>query len=308
MTSIERNHLSVHQKNVNKLWKGIEGKKDSYCSVLVKSVIFKLLTIFIILSLLIVLPLTYFGFFLPETMQGQLPDVFVGVDVAYADLPAIKNLINEISSYTNTFVIGSKGISYNETKLDETCQYLYDNGLSFMIYTENNYQRLFSSQWFEDSKSKWGKHFLGFYVFDEPAGRQLDYSENYMLEAAENSVDAGNLFVYNYDRYLNYMNYSDFTDSSVFTSDYALYWFDYEAGYDVVFAEFGWNYSRQLNVALNRGAATVHNKDWGIIITWTYTNPPYIESGTELYADLVLAYENGAKYILVFDTNKNYTK
>ena len=43
------------------------------------------------------------------------------------------------------------------------------------------------------------------------------------------------------------------------------------------------------------------------MITWTYNNPPYIESGEELYNDMILAYENGAKYILVFDTDKNYT-
>ena len=60
-------------------------------------------------------------------------------------------------------------------------------------------------------------------------------------------------------------------------------------------------------MALDRGAANVHNRDWGVMITWTYTEPPYLESEKELYDDLVLAYENGAKYILVFDTNKNYT-
>jgi hypothetical protein len=100
-------------------------------------------------------------------------------------------------------------------------------------------------------------------------------------------------------------------DLPLFTSDYALYWFDYKATYDVVFAEFGWNYSRHINVALDRGAANVQNRDWGVMITWTYTQPPdnesYLESGKELYDDLVLAYENGAQYILVFDTNKNYT-
>ena len=69
----------------------------------------------------------------------------------------------------------------------------------------------------------------------------------------------------------------------------------------MLFAEFGWNYSRQLNVALCRGAATVQNKNWGAIITWTYDNPPYIESGEELYDDMILAYNNGANYILVFD-------
>jgi hypothetical protein len=102
--------------------------------------------------------------------------------------------------------------------------------------------------------------------------------------------------------------YSNETSFPLFTSDYALYWFDYKGGYDVVFAEFGWNYSRQLNIALDRGAATAQDKDWGVMITWTYTNPPYIESGKELYDDMVLAYENGAKYILVFDTDKNYTQ
>ena len=30
----------------------------------------------------------------------------------------------------------------------------------------------------------------------------------------------------------------------VFTSDYALYWFDYLAGFDGVFVELGWNHSR----------------------------------------------------------------
>jgi hypothetical protein len=101
-------------------------------------------------------------------------------------------------------------------------------------------------------------------------------------------------------------------DLPLFTSDYALYWFDYKAQYDVVFAEFGWNYSRTINVALGRGAANVQNRDWGVMITWTYTPPSCLESclesGEELYDDLVLAYENGAKYILVFDTNKNYTQ
>ena len=37
------------------------------------------------------------------------------------------------------------------------------------------------------------------------------------------------------------------------------------------------------------------------MITWTYSEPPYIESGPELYDDLVLAYNNGAKYAMVFN-------
>jgi len=94
----------------------------------------------------------------------------------------------------------------------------------------------------------------------------------------------------------------------LFTSDYAFYWYDYQLGYDAVFAEFGANYSRQINVALCRGAATAMDKDWGVMITWTYYQPPYVESGPELYNDMVLAYQNGAKYILVFDSNSDYSQ
>jgi hypothetical protein len=95
-----------------------------------------------------------------------------------------------------------------------------------------------------------------------------------------------------------------YTGARVFTADYALYWFDYRAGYDAVLAEFGWNFSRALHVGLCRGAARAQNRDWGAIVTWTYYDEPYIESADELYDDLVLAYDAGAKYAVVFDYPK----
>ena len=135
-----------------------------------------------------------------------------------------------------------------------------------------------------------------------------------MSQSAENYSDAATQYVNDLNWYLRsgpYTITNSFaypTEYQLFTSDYALYWYDYEAGYNTVFAEFAMNYSRQLNIALCRGAATVQNKDWGVMITWTYTQPPYMESGPELYNDMVLAYENGAKYIIVFDSNENYTQ
>ena len=44
------------------------------------------------------------------------------------------------------------------------------------------------------------------------------------------------------------------------------------------------------------------------MITWTYRHPPYIENGTALYNDLIYAYDNGAKYIVVFDSNEDWTE
>ena len=87
----------------------------------------------------------------------------------------------------------------------------------------------------------------------------------------------------------------------VFTADYALYWFDYLAGYDAVFVELGWNHNQTQHIALCRGAANVQEKDWGTIITWATNDPPYFASGTEMLQDMNTAYNYGAKYLMVFN-------
>lgn len=260
---------------------------------------------------IVALLLLNFGF-LDKPQIEESPDFFVGVDVAYADLAAIKKLIDKISPYTNLFVIGSTGITYNVTKLNEVCNYVYDRGMYFMIYMHQNREQLDTQrQWVENAKSIWPQNFIGLYAHDEPGGRTLDKSEyRVFIEVADNYTDASDMYVNKWKEILRHIREDPINSGNLtlFTSDYALYWYDYKAGYDVVFAEFGWNYSRQLNIALDRGAATVQNKDWGVMITWTYNHPPYIESGKELYEDMILAYNNGAKYILVFDSNKNYTE
>ncbi len=263
----------------------------------------KCLVVFLI-SILVLQAFLNYSFPVHAQEENQPPDVFFGVDVAYDNITEIKVLIDEVSSYTNFFGIGCTGITYNVTKLNDLCQYVYDRDLSFIVYTET----FLNHQWLQDAESRWGEKFLGFYLWDENGGRQVDLFEYRAVEKADNYTDASNKFVRIFNSWLNFFGYNDPAVPAVFTSDYALYWFDYKSGYDVLLAQLGWNYSRQLNIALCRGAARLHKKDWGVIITWTYTKPPYIESGEELYEDLVLAYENGAKYIMVFDSNEPYTE
>jgi hypothetical protein len=262
--------------------------------------------------LIVALLLLAFGFPGKPPIE-ESPDIFVGVDVAYDNMEDIKRLVDEISSYTNTLVIGSSGITYNVTRLDEICKYVYDRGMYFMIYLHplEDPKRLDEQrQWVEDARTRWEQRFLGLYAYDEVGGNQIDQTEYRLIEKADNYTDAADKYVNNLKQVLRHTREDPISSGNLtlFTSDYVLYWFDYKAGYDVVLAEFGWNNSRQLNVALDRGAATVQSKEWGVMITWTYNHPPYIESGTELYEDLTLAYNNGAKYILVFDTNKNHTE
>jgi hypothetical protein len=235
-----------------------------------------------------------------------IPDVYIGIDMSYGDSVAeAKKMIDQVSPYTNLFILGCKGITYNTTKLDEACQYIVDKGLDFIIYRDTS---LRNATWTEMANQKWGDQFLGYYAFDELGGWQIDMHEWRMVMHADNYSDAANSFVnmssWYLDRFSRFRNTSQF---NLYTSDYALYWFDYENVYDTVFAELGWNYSRQLNIALCRGAANMHGKTWGNILTWTYTQPPYLESGQKLYEDMVLSYNNGAKYIIVFDGNEGWT-
>jgi hypothetical protein len=88
---------------------------------------------------------------------------------------------------------------------------------------------------------------------------------------------------------------------TAFTSDYALYWWDYLSGYDVMFAQIGWNLTETQQIALIRGAAKQQNKDWGIFITWKYNKPPYLDNETEILSQMQTAYEAGTKYFVLFN-------
>ena len=275
------------------------------------------ITIAILIPLLIIsLFLTFGSFDEPSEV-----DAFVGVTAAYDNVEEIKLFVDEVSSYINTIVIGSTGITFDMAKLDDVCQYVYDKGLYFMIFAHpinDPEELLVQCQWVLNAKPRWDNQFLGLYAFDEPGGRQLDNASYKVVKDdkwfADNYAEAADKFVNETYLYLHHLIKDQMCglNLTLHTSDYALYWFDYKAQFDVVFAEFGWNYSRHLNVALCRGAANVQNREWGVIITWTYTPPPprdtYLESGDALYDDLVLAYDNGADYILVFDTDENYTR
>jgi hypothetical protein len=259
-----------------------------------------------VISLLIMMMLLRIKFPALNLVRREQLDLFFGIDAAYEDMNEVKRLVDEVSSYTNVFVLGCTGITHNLTRLDEMCQYIYDKGMYVIIYREHTAP---TTEWLEEAKAKWSDKFLGFYAYDEVGGWQLDFYDLRPVFEADNYTDAANQFEGNMNRILDWYtrSYTNSTKYPLFTSDYALYWFDYKGGYDTVFAEFGWNYSRQLNIALCRGAATMKGKDWGAIITWTYTEPPYLESKLELFKDLMLAYKNGAKYIIVFDTNEDYT-
>jgi organic radical activating enzyme len=178
----------------------------------------------------------------------------------------------------------------------------------------------------------WGDKFLGMYYNDEPGGIQLDASWRKVYEsinmtqsdfpAAKDLNDIKQkLLDYvnngtkpdNYDAEANFFIQDVLTNGDpglqnltaakipTFTSDYGLYWWDYLGGYSTIFAELGWNNSIAEQIDLVKGAARLQDKDWGTIITWKYYSPPYLDSGEEIYNQMLMSYQAGAKYISIFN-------
>lgn len=256
-----------------------------------------LIIVFVVFSI----PLAFLNF--PASAESYPEGFYMGI-IETGDVSVTKRLIDTTKEFVNLIVISNLTTIKNQDMLEEVADYACNAGFNFFV--RMTYPTPFEVfdynpfEWEKTARAKYGERFLGYYLYDEPGGNQLDLGG---FRQFDNSAipydyrDAANTFVY----YL-YIQMRDFikTDQLV-TSDYGLYWFDYEAGYDVVFAEFGWNHSRPLNVALCRGAAEMHNRTWGVTITWTYTDPPHLSSGPELYADLTTAYQAGATYITIFN-------
>ena len=250
--------------------------------------------------------------------QTSTRPFYVGVEFAYGNqFSQLKALVDQVKDYTNLFVIGSVGLTFNRTALDESCDYIFNSGLNFIVLftsftmynATNGWVGYTIFDWIVDARQKYGDQFLGIYRFDEPGGNQLDKGTSMLInntstfsypddptgytEVSEGYV--GNLTAM-LDNYFIHTNYT----TKIFTADYGLYWFDYDSGYNTVLAEFVGNQSRQSIIALDRGAAQSFNKSWGVIINWKYDKAPYLEDSAELYADLSLAYTAGATYAIVF--------
>ncbi len=241
--------------------------------------------------------------FISAPAGAEDPDFYVGVEFAYSsNVSDLKALVDKVKGYTNLFVIGSIEVTFNETALNEACNYIVGSGLNLIVlFTDTELYSYEPFVWVDQARQKYGDKFLGVYRYDEPGGNQLDKGPSLLIKEGSSYAEVAASYTDTLKILLSY--YLNHTDS-VFTADYGLYWFDYKADYRAVFTEFGWNHSRPLHVALCRGAATAFNRDWGAIVTWTYTNGSYIESGDMLYSDLQLAYDAGAKYGVVFDYPK----
>ena len=241
--------------------------------------------------------------------SGESEAPFFGVSFGGKTTTEAKILIDKVKNYTNFFLVNSWDITTNETALNEVCDYAAKADLKFMVFFGFVSRVIYPwhQTWLDTAKTQWGDKFLGVYLFDEPGGNQIDtggWNEDEEIKAlfknASDYSEASTIFVNSISSINSTLDLKR-RSIPMFTSDYALYWYDYLAGYDTVFVELAWNNTRPQQIGLCRGAANAQGKEWGAIITWTYDNPPYLASGPEILKDMLTAYETGAKYLIVFN-------
>jgi len=273
-----------------------------------------------------------------SSIQQKKP-FYVGIAFGGNTTDQAKLLIDRTKSYTNLFILdsGINAISTNKSAVQEICDYAINAGLNIIVnlgtFTRENWP--WQIQFFNSSTEKYGDKFLGAYYDDEVGGIPLDwdwtsyFTMNSSLFSGANPLDLTHIHYKLQTSAINGAKPQNYTleaqwfnqllernrghnslkqyNITTITSDYALYWFDYLGGYDTLLAQFGWNESITQQISLVRGAATLQNKDWGAIITWKYKQPPYLDTGENIYNQMETAYNAGAKYITVFDYPYNST-
>jgi hypothetical protein len=222
--------------------------------------------------------------------------LFFGVTLGQPSVQAAETQIDRVKNSTNFIVVASWDITTNETALNQICDYAYQANLKFIVYFDYISRIIYPwhSTWLDHAKQRWGNYFLGVYLQDELGGRQID--TNATVTNASNYTDAATQFVNALAQY-NSTILAKSKNIPLFISDYALYWYDYLGGYDNVFAELGWNLNTTQQIALCRGAANMQGKEWGVIID----TPPSSNGPSEMSQNMLLAYESGAKYMVIFN-------
>jgi hypothetical protein len=275
-----------------------------------------------------------------NTNNKHAPSVYVGVAYGGETVQGAKLIIDRTKTYTNLFILdsGLNPISSNQTAVKEICDYATNAGLNIIVNlgTRDPQDWAWKLDFYLSAKQVYGEQFLGAYYDDEVGGIPLDwdwpnyfttnsslfYGANplelthihYLMQIAEMTGQRPDNYSLESQWFVEKLLGGNRGHSSLivnnitsFTSDYALYWFDYLGKYDVLFAQFGWNQSINTQISQIRGAATMQNRDWGAIITWKYKQSPYLDSGQNIYNQMKTAYNAGAKYITLFNYPYNDT-
>ena len=256
-----------------------------------------------------------------DTAQTRWGSHFLGV--YYSDEPGGRMIDFGLPLYNATSGEWiTKQTGYYSVNKNANGQYraisFYGSGMIDLGVSNNDASQTYHTTYYPDGTIMYYTS-SGYQVFYHPNGTVTDFYGNIVTDAGNISqfepytqlldsqpiktyADAAKLYV---DTQRNTLSSVRNQSVQLFTSDYALDWYDYLGGYDVVLGELGWNQSTTQNIALVRGAANMQHKSWGAMITWESQAAPYMQNGSQIYNEARQAYESGATYVVVFNYSPN---
>ena len=99
--------------------------------------------------------------------------VYVGVTYCGNSVSDAKQLIDKVKNYTNLFILQSGSLQTSNGSIDAIGDYAFNSGLNFIAYMGVSSFAL-GDNWLTGYNGRWGSHFLGIYLDDEPGGKMLD--------------------------------------------------------------------------------------------------------------------------------------
>ncbi len=159
-------------------------------------------------------------------LEKPLPEGFYLGITSGGSVAETELLIDKVKGYVNMVIFTNLTVTMNRTSLEELSDYAFNSGLNFLVFvlfpsphSNFTYNPVF---WEAEAKTLYGDKFMGFYLWDEPGGHQLDRGNFRQFDNTtmpHDYRDAANTYVY----YL-YIQMRDFIKTNrLFTTDYAVY-------------------------------------------------------------------------------------
>lgn len=115
-----------------------------------------------------------FGVSSSNQIASKKPFYF-GVTYCGNSTAQAEQLINQVKSYTNLFVIQSGPLEGNLSAVEQISSYAVNSGLYIIVYYGSDADERNTTDAFANfAQANFGNHFLGVYYGDEPGGKMLD--------------------------------------------------------------------------------------------------------------------------------------
>ena len=128
---------------------------------------------FAVVLLAVILLSSFFVFDKSSNVKGDDNKFYVGVTYCGNAVSDAKLLVDKVKNYTNVFILQSGSLQTDNASIDAIGDYAVNSGLNFILYMGVSSFAL-GNNWLTGYDGRWGDHFLGIYLDDEPGGRMLD--------------------------------------------------------------------------------------------------------------------------------------